>query len=66
MFCLRLCLPCECLLSRQAIGKASDPLELELQLVVTWVLEIEPRSSGRTSSVVNHWAVQPPQYLLIK
>lgn len=33
----------------------SDPLELEVEMVVSamWVLRIEVRSSGRTTSVVN-------------
>jgi hypothetical protein len=52
---------CECMLcvygtdTSQRI--ASDPLEQELQVVVsclTWVLGIEFRSSGRVQSTVNH------------
>jgi hypothetical protein len=36
--------------------RTSDPLELELQVVVAtmWVLRIEPRSSGRPASAPNH------------
>jgi hypothetical protein len=31
-----------------------DPLELELKLLAAmWVLQIEPRSSGRTASALN-------------
>ena len=37
-------------------------LELESQTVVSclWVLGIEPRSSGRAASVLNHRAISPP------
>jgi hypothetical protein len=38
----------------------SDPLEQDLQtIVVVSVLGIEPRSSGRTASAPNHWAISP-------
>lgn len=41
--------------------KVSDPLELELQSVMShrWVLGIEPGPSGRTVSVLNCWAISP-------
>jgi hypothetical protein len=49
-----LCAPCVCsCLWRQ---RASDPLELELQAVVSclmWVLETEPGSSARAVSALN-------------
>jgi hypothetical protein len=42
--------------------RASDPLELELQAVVSclvWVMGSELRPSGRAVSDLNHWVVTP-------
>ena len=38
-------------------NKTSDPLELQLQMVVNqpvWLLGIKPRSSAREASALNH------------
>lgn len=51
---------CVCACALRGLQRVSDPLELELKVVVShlmWVLETEPRSSGRESSAPNHWAV---------
>lgn len=44
--------------AHQSQKRTSDPLELELQLVVnhpTWVLEVKPQSSTRTGEMhINH------------
>lgn len=42
--------------------EASDPLQLELQMVVgrlTWVLGTEPEFSGRAASALSCWAISP-------
>lgn len=45
---------------------ALEALELELPLLWTntWLLGIEPGSSGRSVSVHDHWAISPPPPLL--
>ena len=46
--------------------RASDPLELELQTVVNLHVGagIEPGSSGRAASALNHWAISSSIHLL--
>lgn len=44
------------------------PLELELWMVISsvWMLEIEPKSSGRTSSILSYCAISPAPWSTIK
>lgn len=39
--------------------RESDHLEQELPTLVMWVLDIEPGSSGRVQSAVNHRTISP-------
>ena len=51
---------------REPEERASDPLELELHLWVTIrVLGIEPGSSAKADSALNHWAILPALALLL-
>jgi hypothetical protein len=44
--------------------RESDVLELDLQMVVSWVLGIVPRLSGRAASALNCQAISPaPRFL---
>lgn len=48
--------------------ESMDPLELELQVVwfAKWVLGIQPKSFGKITSSLNHWAISPaPIYFII-
>lgn len=55
----------------QRLDAISDPLELELQMVVRCHVgdRIKPGSSGRTDSALNHWVISPvliPAFLILK
>ncbi|CAO2613295.1 hypothetical protein LEMLEM_LOCUS16011 [Lemmus lemmus] len=47
--------PCTCS-ARRGQKRASDPLKLDLQILlkIMWMLRIQPGSSGRASSALNH------------
>lgn len=47
--------------------RASDALELELQVAADIGAELKPGSSGRAAKALNHWALPPApvQYVLI-
>lgn len=68
MFSLLVCLYTWCVPGTYGgrMKRASDPLDLKLQTVVShhmWGLELEPRSFGRASSSLNHWGVALAPYL---
>ena len=62
MLCFYACLCNRCLPgSLRGQKRASDPLKLSYKWswATMWVLRIEPGSSARTASVLNHWVICP-------
>lgn len=53
------------LVPMEAKRRFLNPLDLELQMVLMWVLGIESRSSARTASVLNHGTISLAPNLFI-
>ena len=50
--------PCACSASRGQ-QRVWDFLKLKNLPAIMWMLGTEPETSGRTASVLNHWAISP-------
>ena len=63
--CLSIYAPCVCSAPEGQNGE-SDPLKLELGIVVSCHLGIKPRFSGRAARTLTHWVISPDLATLLQ